>query len=275
MPIKFFRDFSLEKEIYNIVYTPDNFNDWLLINPGKDTSEFGKQIHNSLIQLSNVPDKTVISQASLDEYLSNFNVYKNDKLRSKVIKLILREYKPNDIFKQKDKPFDWTEFKHSKVEDGDTWTYKDITIIKPNSWDSFSKLDEINMPDNLNMRRKHNYKDFYGDKGFELYTKTYGIAFYFVNYGSSGSEYDDAGKTLLFMVIPHQINFDLVPRIKYNSILLKHNSYTDVMYVMGENKPDIEEVDKLVTKYDLDHILLPIPIEEDNIIKRILKFRFK
>lgn len=273
MAIKFFRDFSLEGDIYKLVYTQDNFNDWLIENPGKDSSEFNKQIHNSLEQLGNIPDKTVISQKSLDDYLSNFGVYKNAKIREKVVKLILREYKPKDIFKAKDKPFDWTEFIHAKVDDGDRWIYNDITIIRPDTWESFNKLDEINMPENINMRRKYNYKDFYGEKGFERYAKTYGIAFYFVNYGGNGSENDNS-KTLLFMVIPHQINFDLVPRIKYNSILLNHNSFMDSMYVMGEEKPDHDDVVNLVRKYDLEHLILPYPIE-DNILKKIFRFKFK
>lgn len=274
MSIKFFSNFSFESEVYKIVYTPDNFNDWLSSNTNKDLGDFSKQIHNSLEGLDNIPDKEQFSQDSLDDYLSNFEVYKNDDIRKKVIKLILRKYKPNEIFKKKqDKQFDWTHFKHSYIKDGDQWIYKDITIIRPNTWQLFNELDINNMPENIDNRRKFNYKDFYGEKGFNFYNKIYGIAFYFVNYDSTGAEHDDS-KTILFMIIPHQINFDLVPRIKYNSVLLHKTSYMDNIYVMCENKPDKDEIEAFIKQYDLENILLPLPMEE-NYIKRILKFNFK
>jgi hypothetical protein len=273
MPIKFFNDFSLEREIYKLVYNTNNFNNWISNNPDKDQGDFGKQIHLSISGFSGVSDKSMMTQQSLDDYLKNFDVYKDDNIRQKVIKLILKEYNPEHIFKKKNKPFDWTDFKHENIKDGETWTYKDITVIKPLTWRFFSELDENNMPDNIETRRKYNYVDFYGDKKFNTYLKTYGIAFYFVNYGGNGSENDDS-KTLLFMVIPHQVNFDLVPRIKYNSVLLKQNSYTDNVYVMGEEKPDKIEVEEFINKYDLDHILVPLPVE-NHLINRILNFRFK
>src|ERR1700761_1809715 len=140
MPIKFFSDFYFEKEVYKIVYTPDNFNDWLSSNPGKDLGEFGKQIHSSILGLNNIPDKDVITQKSLDEYLSNFEIYKNDIIWEKVIKLILKEYKPKEIFKKKEKPFDWTDFIHKEIDEGDSWSYKDITIIRPKTWRLFNEL---------------------------------------------------------------------------------------------------------------------------------------
>ena len=273
MAIKFFNDFSLEKEIYKIIYNNDNFNDWLESNPNKDLGEFNKQIHTSITGLNNIPDKEQITQKSLDEYLSNFGIYKNEEIRKKVVRLMLKEYKPKELFKKDDtKSFDWTFFKHKEIEEGDEWTYKDVTIIRPRTWQLFTKIEEINMPVNIDIRRKYNYRDFYGEKGYNRYLTTYGIAFYFVNYKENKET--EESKTLLFMVIPHQLNFELLPRIKYNSVLLHHTSYMDNIYVMGEEKPLKEEVEKFLKEYDLENILLPISIK-GWFINRILNFKFK
>lgn len=275
--IKFFSNFSKEKEILKLVATTDNFEQWSNINTS-GYNDFIKQIKTSLDEIDSIPNKSIITGGSLEDYLSKIDAFKNEDIRRKVINLILREYKPGDnpYKKSNQNHFDFTYFKEIKTESSITWTYKDVTIICPLNRSLFFELDELNLPENLIKRRKHNYSFFYTEEKFNKCLYDYGITFYFVNYDNEGSELNDS-KTILFIVFPNDINISLLPYIKYNTLLLHNNKFLNNIYVVTDDKPNGIEIENLIKKYDLEHILLPLKREKEkkNFISKVLNYKKK
>ena len=94
----------MKNSIIEIVATIDNYNNW--IEKGS-YNLFMQQIKNTIDSINNIPDKNILSENSLDDFLKKIGAFNDQKIRKKVINIIINNYEiieikiPNDKISEK------------------------------------------------------------------------------------------------------------------------------------------------------------------------------
>ena len=78
----------MENSIIEIVATIDNYNNW--IEKGS-YNLFMQQIKNTIDSINNIPDKNILSENSLDDFLKKIGAFNDQKIRKKVINIIINK----------------------------------------------------------------------------------------------------------------------------------------------------------------------------------------